>query len=127
MTKKPENVEKGGKPEDSKKKSGIFSGRRTYLFVPLVLFFLSILVPYAYYSIKVYNYIHSDDRLNVPDGPVAPNDPRSAHYTDLWISFASAFVLICLKEVFMNIGKPLVRAVRIRKPDESDEMEGIQI
>ena len=93
----------------------------------LIVVFTMILLPYIYYSIKVYRYIHSDDRLNIPDGQIAPNDPRCIHYTDIWISFVSAFVIHVTRWVILNYGKPLVRAIRIRKPNESDKMQEIQI
>ena len=98
-------------------------GRRAYVFAALTLFFASILLPYIYYSIKVYKYIHSDDRISASNEWFAPNDPRSTHWTDLWISFASGLVMHCARFVTLNFGKPLVRAIRILKANESDEME----
>ena len=98
-------------------------GRRAYIFSALTLFFASILLPYIYYSIKVYKYIHSDDRMSSMNEPIAPNDPRSTHWTDLWISFVSGLVMHGARFVTLNFGKPFVRAIRKLNPNESQEME----
>ena len=88
----------------------------------MVIVFSAILIPYTFYSIKVYGFIHSEDKMN--SGSIGPNDPRSTHWTDFWVAFASALVMHCARWVLFNLGgKPLVRAIRIVKPGESKTIE----
>ena len=58
----------------------------------LIVVFASILLPYIYYSIKVYSFIHSEDRMDSKNESISPNDPRITHWTDVWVSIVSALV-----------------------------------
>ena len=75
------------KPKDSKKKPSIFAGHRNFGFMILLGFFVSIFVPYVYYSIKVYQFNHRND------GKTAP----TSHMTDIWVSLVSALAIRGLK------------------------------
>lgn len=74
-------------------------------------------VPYIYYTIKVYNYIHENAATEA--GPEFTDRP---YLSDLWITLVSAIVIYIVKLSIMKGFQPLIRYVGRFEKDDTDEI-----
>ena len=103
------------KKEKKEKKGGFRLSKPTILKIGLVVA-LAIVLPYTYYTVRVYNYIH--DNKATMAGP----DFKYAHsISDFWVTAVSGVIIFFSNRILKKLGEPLVRRMTTFEPNDTEK------